>query len=169
MLVAQPSLNAQWLDGSRLLLSLRVGQTTTLAVGDVSGTGATALGSWDWLRGVTIAPGGGRLMFYLVNQAEAEDNGIYSIETTPGAQAVRLPFFGAWRWRDPTSLFYIPFDPASPQQALHYYDLASGDDRTLTEPSFLAANGDWSVSPDGDQIAFWNANDLTIWLLEGAG
>ncbi len=169
MIVAQPGLSAQWLDASRLLLSLRVGPTTTLAVGEAGGAGATALGSWDWLRGVSIAPGGGRLLFYLVNQEDEAANGIYTIETQPGAQPVQLPFFGAWRWRSPDGVFYIPFDPAAPQQALHHYDLVSGADRALTEPSFLAVNGDWSASPDGDQIAFWNANDLTLWLLERAG
>ena len=79
-----------------------------------------------------------------------------------------MPWFGSWRWRDPNSVFYLPYEPSAAQQSLHFYDLPSGEDRALTEPSFLAANGDWSVSPDGDQIAFWNANDLTIWLLEGA-
>jgi hypothetical protein len=168
MLVTQPGLSAQWLDGSRLLLTLRVERTTTLAVGEASGEGATVLGSWENIRSLNIAPGGGRVMFYLTFQNDAVEDGIYTLETQPGAMPQKLPFFGAWRWGDPNSVYYIPFEPSAAQQSLHFYDIASGEDRTLTEPSFLVANGDWSVSPDGDQIAFWNANDLTIWLLEGA-
>ncbi|MFN8447571.1 MAG: hypothetical protein U0521_02960 [Anaerolineae bacterium] len=119
------------------------------------------------MRGLSIAPGGSRILFYLVNQDDPAVAGIYALDMQPDAQARRLPFFGAWRWRDADTLYYLPFDPASDLQSLHYYDLRTGEDRGLIEPSFLVANGDWSVSPDGDQIAFWNANDLTLWLLEG--
>ena len=93
------------------------------------------LGSWDWLRGLSIAPGGGRLMFYLVFQDDPAADGIYALDMQPGAQAEPLPFFGAWRWRDATTLYYLPFDPV-PYQTLHYYDLATGEDRTLTDTPF---------------------------------
>jgi hypothetical protein len=91
------------------------------------------------------------------------------LDMQPDAQPQHLPFFGAWRWRDAQSIYYLPLDPAIPYQSLHYYDLVTGEDRMLTDQPFLVANGDWSVSPDGDQIAFWNANDFTLWLLEGSG
>ncbi len=86
----------------------------------------------------------------------------------PDEQPQKLPFFGGWRWRDANSVFYIPYEPTSATQSLHYYDLLTGEDRALTDSSFLVANGDWSVSPSGDQIAFWNANDLALWLIEAA-
>jgi Tol biopolymer transport system component len=164
----QPGGYARWRDGSRLLVGARQEQTTALAVYDTADDSSYALGSWDWVRGLSIAPGGSRIMFYLVNQSDPANAGIYALDMQPGAQAQHLPFFGAWRWRDADSLYYLPFAPASDLQALRYYDLRTGEDRSLIEPSFLVANGDWSVSPDGDQIAFWNANDLTLWLLEGA-
>jgi hypothetical protein len=126
------------------------------------------LGSWERLRGMTIAPGGSRIMFYLAYHDDPALNGTYALEMQPGALAQKLPFFGSWRWRDANGVYYLPFAPASPTQSLHFYDLTTGEDRILADSSFLVANGDWSVSPDGDQIVFWNANDLALWLLEGA-
>lgn len=157
---------ARWLDGSRLLVGAREALTTTLSILDTTTDTLSPLGSWERLRGMSIAPGGSRIMFYTVYAEDEATNGIYVLETQPGAQPRKLPFFGGWRWRDANSVFYIPFEPASPAQSLHYYDLLTGEDRALTDSSFLVANGDWSVSPSGDQIAFWNANDLALWLIE---
>jgi Tol biopolymer transport system component len=39
----------------------------------------------------------------------------------------------------------------------------------ITDPSitsFKIANGDWSVSPDSQMIAFVSADDGNIWILE---
>ena len=166
--MVQPGASARWLDGSRLLISTRKQQATTLAVDDVRDDNGFVLGSWDWMRGLSIAQGGSRLMFYLVFQDDPANDGIYALDLQSGVQPTKLPFFGAWRWRDADTLYYLPFDPSIPYQTLHEYDLKTGEDRTLTDQPFLVANGDWSVSPDGDQIAFWNANDRTLWLLEGA-
>lgn len=108
-------------------------------------------------------------MFYTVYDPDPTLNGIYTIETQPEAQARLLDWFGAWRWRDADSVFYLPLNPSSPLHTLHYYHVPTGEDRTLTDPTttpFTVANGDWSVSPDGDQIVFWNAQDLTLGILE---
>ncbi|MEO8395231.1 MAG: hypothetical protein ABI700_19695, partial [Chloroflexota bacterium] len=166
--LVQPGTSARWLDGSHLLISKREKQMTTLSIKNVSDDSEFTLGAWNWLRGVSLAPGGARLMFYLVFQDNPAQDGIYALDIQSDAQPKRLPFFGAWRWRDANSLYYLPFDPSQPSQTLHYYDLSTGEDRTLTDQPFLVANGDWSVSPAGDQIVFWNANDLTLWLIEGA-
>ncbi len=93
---------------------------------------------------------------------------MFAVETQPGAQAIRLPWFGSWRWRDANSVFYIPFDPTSDRQSLAFYDLATGASGSLTDAnsSFSMANGDWSMSADGQRIAFLNAADLTTWLIE---
>jgi hypothetical protein len=110
-------------------------------------------------------------MFYLIWQDDPSKNGIYTIETQPGAVAAKLPFFGGWRWRDANSIFYLPYDVASQEQQhiLAYYNILTGEDRYLTDPSqqaFAIANGDWAVSPDGSKIIFRNAYDMSMWLLE---
>ncbi|MEP7294279.1 MAG: M23 family metallopeptidase, partial [Chloroflexota bacterium] len=131
---------ARWLDGSRLLVGARQGFATTFTVyNTTNGTVADSsfvLGTWDRLRGMSIAPGGSRILFYLTFQADLAASGIYVLDIQPGAQARQLPFFGGWRWRDANSLFYLPYDPASAFQSLHFYDLATGEDRALTDASF---------------------------------
>ena len=166
MIAAEAGLNAQWLDESRFLLSRRVGVTTTLGVYETETGNGYVLGAWDRLRGLTISPGGDRLMFYLFAQADSAQSGVYTIETVSGAAAVQQDWFGAWRWRDSSSVFYIPFDPSTDQQIIRWRDLISGDDHTVTEAPIAIADGDWSVSADGQQIAFFSLFDRTIWVLE---
>jgi murein DD-endopeptidase MepM/ murein hydrolase activator NlpD len=169
--LSEQGISAQWLDSTRLLVTNRESITTSLRVYNVDDSSSFSLGDWNWLRGLSVAPGGARLMFYTAYDPDPSRNGIYTIETQPDAQAEQLPWFGAWRWRDADSVFYIPLDASTALHTLRYYDIAAGEDRALTNPArtpFTVANGDWSVSPDGDQIAFWNAQDMTLWLLEPA-
>lgn len=161
---AAENLSAGWLDATRLLLTRRDEITTTLSVYDTTTDSEFTLGAWDWLRGLSIAPGGGRLMFYRVYDENA--GGIYTISTEQGAAAERLPFFGAWRWRDADSVFYLPFIPGAAYHTLSYYHIPSGDNRAFITDAFLVANGDWSVAPDGRRIIFLNALDLTMGLIE---
>ncbi len=165
MIAAEAGLNAQWLDDSRFLLSRRVGVTTTLGIYEADTGNAFVVGAWDRLRGLTVSPGGDRLMFYLFAQTEPALSGVYAVETVQGATAVQQDWFGAWRWRDSHSVFYIPFDPASDRQVIRYRDLLTGEDRQITGLPIAVADGDWSVSADGGRIAYLNLLDRTIWVL----
>jgi len=168
IIVSFPGTSARWLDDHRLLISTREGQNNRLSVLDTITQQAYGLGAWERLRNLTIAPGGGRLMFYLFSQSEPSRSGIYTMPTTSGATAERLDWFGAWAWRSADSLYYLPFQPDQASQTLRYLDLVTGEDRALTDAttqSFLIANGDWAVSPDGARIAFWNATDDTTWIM----
>ena len=166
MIGSRDGASAAWLDGSRLLVTIREETATIVGIYDTSTDISYVLGTWDRLRNMTIAPGGGRLMFYVTFQDNETVNGIYIIETQPNAQPQKIDWFGAWRWRDADSVFYIPFEPAADRQKLHYYDVTTGENRPILDESFLIANGDWSVSPDGSRIAFWNALDMSLWLIE---
>lgn len=169
MLQAGTRLSAYWLDGGRLLIASIERTLTTLSVYELAAGGSYTLGTWDRLRGLSIAPGGQRALFYQTFQQDTSMNGVYALEMRPGAAAARLPWFGAWRWRDSESVYYIPFEPQQPTQRLAFYHLPTGEDRALTNPNtqpFIVLNGDWSVSPDGTRIAFQNAADRRIWMLE---
>jgi hypothetical protein len=161
--------SAQWLDGTRVLVASRSVITTTLSVVDTALGTVTPLGSWNWLRSLSVAPGGGRVLFNLAFQGTPEASGLFALETQAGAVPVRLPWFGAWRWRDADTLFYLPFQPETPYHSLRAYDLRSGEDVALLSADvmpFTVSGGRWSASPDGDTIAFWNARDATIWVLK---
>lgn len=169
LIAAKPRIAGRWLDGSRLLVSTSEKTLTTLEVVNVVDGSSVPLGTWDRLRGVSIAPGGGKIAFYQTFQPDPTANAIYVLNTQAGAQPLKLSWFGGWRWRDAESLYYIPFDPVNGIQALHYYDLRTGEDRLLIDPAttpFTIANGDWSVSPDGTRIAFQNAADDRLWVMQ---
>jgi hypothetical protein len=173
MIWQQPGGWAVWLDDARVLIVTPVldRTDTTLTIYDTRANASFTLGSWDWMRGLSVAPGGGRLLFYRVWQDDPANNGIFAIETQAGAVEQKLPWYGGWQWRDANSLYYIPYDVSSEGQRhiLAYYNLLSGEDRYLTDPNqhpFTIANGDWAVSPDGNKIVFVNARDRNMWLLE---
>ncbi len=170
--VAQyPQASAQWLDSTRLLIGSTPEQERVLSVFDTTTGASFDIGSWDRLRGISIAPGGERIMFYLTNQPDPATDGVYMVETTAGAQPVKQNWFGGWRWRDDDSVYYLPFDSTQANHSIRYYDFETGEDRLIvdgTNVPIRVANGDWSVSPDGDQIALWNALDQVIWTLQPA-
>ncbi len=168
-----PGAGAAWLDEARLLLTIPgEGRRTTLAVYDTRTDTQFTLGTWAWLRGLSIAPGGGRLLFYITSQPDITTNGVFTIATVSGAQAERLPWIGGWQWRDADSLYYLPYTPEQPYQTLAYYHIPTRTNRTLTDATtlpFLIANGDWDVSADGRRILFQSANDGNLWVLEVHG
>ncbi len=160
-----------WLDDARILISTpQIGsRATTYSVYDTRDNSVYTLGTWEWIRGLSISPGGERLMFYRVWQPDPADNVIYTIATEHGATAEKMPWFGGWRWRDADSVYFVPFDPSTDVQRLAYYHIPTGETRFLTDPAatpFTIADGDWSVSADGRRIVFLNAGDKTMWLIE---
>ncbi|MBK8023310.1 MAG: M23 family metallopeptidase [Chloroflexi bacterium] len=164
-----PGGSARWLDDHRLLVILRRELMTSISVIDATSGATFDLGAWERVRSLSIAPGGGRLMFYTNSQSDPPSSGVYTIETREGAAPQRLSWFGSWRWRDADSVYYLPFEPDAGGHTLRVTHVPSGEDRALTDPAvqpFLVANGDWSVSPDGTRIAFLNARDMTTWLIE---
>lgn len=163
-----PGTNAVWLDNERLLLTRSQNALTTIELGNVVTGERITLGSWYRLRGLSIAPGGERVMFYLTNQPDPARSGVYVLEMKQGAMPTLLPWFGAWRWRDSRTVYYMPFEPNEPSERLVYYDVVDGTTFNLTDPAqqpFMAMNGDWRVSADGKWVAFHNAADRNLWLL----
>jgi len=172
---------AVWLDTTRVLITTSVldsAQTTLTIFDTANGQGqgqgqgqSYELGKWDWLRGLSIAPGGGRIMFYLVWQADPTRNGVYTITTEPGAVPEKLPWFGAWRWRDGNSVYYVPFYVGwynADKQVIASYDIFTGASRYLSDINTMPItinSGDWSVSADGRRVMYRSAMDNNLWLL----
>ncbi|MBZ0298045.1 MAG: M23 family metallopeptidase [Anaerolineae bacterium] len=169
--VTQSGGSARWLDASRLLISKPQLETRAniYTVVDTADGSSFELGTWEGMRGLSVSPGGGRLLFYITRHGDPEIDGLYTIETQPGAQVQKLDWFGAWQWRDANSVYYVPFDPTTDVQRLAYCNFATGEQHDLTDPAtqpFTIGNGDWSVAPDGRKLVFYNAIDRTMWLIE---
>lgn len=158
-----------WLDDDRILLVAREGQTlfSKMSIYDLRDKSTTALFRAENMRGISVAPGGKQLLFYRIFQKNPDDNGIFMLETRKDATPSKLPFFGAWRWRDSQHLLYIPYQ-LSNSMTLVEYDLVKGESRNITEPTkqpFRIMNDDWSVSPDGKQVLYWDDADHSLWVI----
>lgn len=171
-ILAQAGADARWLDNERILISVRDNQRrTALSVYSLVDDSLRILGNWYELRGLSTSPGGRYVMFYLAWQQDPATNGVYVLDTQaegiPSAQA--LAWFGAWRWRDAHTLYYIPYQPQNPIQQLRLYDLRDSNDIALTDPAqtpFSIANGHWEVSADGQRILFQQTTDYSLAVLQ---
>lgn len=160
-------------DNRRILLIGRDNpneEKQTLFVYDLANDRRTNLFSHKRLRGGEISRGGSWIAFFLSFADEPAENGLWLISADGTTQRqLELPQFGAYRWRDDTSLLFIPMrapDEASMQ--LWAIDAATGQLQPLTDPATLAfsiSNGDWDISPDGRQVVFVNSADQNIWLI----
>lgn len=117
-----------------------------------------------------------RFLSYMVRQDEDITlNGMWLLDLQdPTLQPKKLPFFGAYRWRDDHRIVYIPFDPAATAHQFYEYNVLSGQSRPLPaadgQPSpLMIANNDWHISPDGRKIALvatQNRQLNGIWVVE---
>jgi hypothetical protein len=162
----------QWLDARRLLIAKRITYTaeTRLSVLDVDRDPLEAqpLGSFGFVRGLEVAPGGRWIAFLTPFQEDPAASGIVVLRTLPGSTPRTLSAFGSYHWRDDRTLYLLSFDPTQDAHALGVIGALGGDVRWLTDPATLpirVANGEWSVSPDGTQIAYVDATDYALMRL----
>ncbi len=163
---------SMWLDAHRLLIVKRPPFTagTELYILDIDDPNVTPepLGVYPFLHGLKVAPGGRMIAFFLPFQDNPDDSGVYVQRTESGSTAQKLPFFGAYQWRDDHTLFTLSYDISTDAHALGVVDALTGDLRWLTDPADLPlriANGDWSVSPDGTRIVYVESEDYGLYLL----
>ncbi len=166
---------AGWFPDGRLLISGRLpapetGQALwalTLPADQASQPTLTEMGRGERLRGTSISPDGRWLAYLVTLSADPQQNGIWLVNTQ-SAEKRRLEFFGAYRWRDSNRLLVVPIDLEQAAHRLWQVEMETGQAAPLTDPAitpFKIANGDWSVSPDGQHVAFVSADDQNIWLL----
>jgi len=160
-------------DGQRLLLLGRDkpnDEEVTLFVYNLNSGQRLNLISHKRLRGVEVSPQGSWILYLITFADNPTDNGLWVMRSDGSApRQLNLPGFGAYRWRNDNTLLYIPMRPvAADSMQLWAVDVATGQSRPLTHPaslSFSIANGDWDVSPDGNQVVFVSSADQNIWLI----
>lgn len=129
------------------------------------------LASHPRLRGIELSPGGNHAVFYVDFADEPKNRGVWLVSTDGMTrQKLELPGFGAYQWRTDDTLLVIPMraNPADSMQ-LWALQVMTNNATPLTNPAvtpLFISNGDWSLSPDGNKIAFVNNADNNIWLLQ---
>jgi hypothetical protein len=125
-----------WLDSHRLLLVKRPPFTaeTELYILDIDEPqmAPELLGTFAYLSSLKVAPGGERIAFYLPFQEDPNTSGVYVLRAEAGSEPQKLPFVGAYLWRDDRSLFTLSFDADTDTHALGYVDVTTGEHRWLT-------------------------------------
>lgn len=125
----------------------------------------------EWLSGALPSPDG-RWVAYMVSldTQHPERNGVWIAGTEDGAPdaARKLPFEGAYRWRDGARLVVVPMEPNAPAASVWEIDARTMETRLLVGPDagIRIANNDWSVSPDGGTMAYLDLTERGVWLID---
>lgn len=120
------------------------------------------------LRGGSISPEGGWVAYQITFSGDPAVDGLWVVRVD-GSDARRLDPFGAYRWRSEGTLAVVPLEPGAPSHRLVEVEADTGDSRSLTDPSlvrFRIEGGDWTMSPDGERVAFVSAEDHNVWVIE---
>jgi Tol biopolymer transport system component len=131
---------------------------------DLTGGEPKLLFEADEIQGALISPNGEWLAFFVAFGSQQDRNGLWVMRTQDGS-AERLDLFGSYRWRGEGRLLLIPLELDPTGDALWEYDAKERSSMMLFdagEVPFRVADNDWSVSPDGEYIAFRSSDDLNL-------
>jgi hypothetical protein len=174
LLRAQRTTTLAWLADDRLLMSRRIPggsdvQLFALSLADGNQTGSLQV---PRMRGLALSADRRYLVYYVSFEPAAEKNGLWLLDLESAFwEPQKLPFFGAYRWRDNHRLVYVPFEPQATGHNFYEYDVRTGQMRSLfpVETGLTIANNDWRISPDGRKISLVAGNGTSlngIWVLE---
>lgn len=165
--------SAGWMpDSRRLLITNRdlADQPPVLAVYDPADGATAALERSEFIRGTALSRDGVWVAYTLQFTGDLGRDGLWVRRlddlTLP---ARRVEVYGAYRWRPDNTLLMIPLEPGSAGHRVLAIDPATGSVRDLIDPAetpFRILGGDFSLSPDGRRLAFVNAADRSVWVLE---
>ena len=163
-----------WLSSEEILLSQRVTGSSdrTISKLNIVDGQVQDLLTLPRPRGLTLSPDKRYLVYYLSFQRDVTQNGLWLLDLEASSlEPEKLPFFGAYRWRDAHSLIYVPHDPQADEHNFFEYDILSGQSRSLFPDGsqLIIANNDWQISPDGSKIALLSSRNLSldgIWILD---
>ncbi len=120
------------------------------------------------VNGTAIDADSTYIAYYISLERDHPERQGYWLTNTETGETTPLPFVGAYRWRTPTTLLVLPFEPEAPSLRFQEYDITTGVLTDITDPTilpFTIHNGDWQLSPDGNRIVFVNSADRNLWML----
>jgi hypothetical protein len=139
-----------------------------LAKLDTVAGGMTELARGAWLSDAAVAPSGQWVVYMVsLDTVDVASNGLWVV-SSDGGSPTRLPFVGAYRWRDGQRLLYVPQILDAEADEIWEYDASTGQVRLLlgTQAGIRIANNDWSASPDGGSILFRSSTDFNLWVVD---
>jgi hypothetical protein len=159
-------------DNRRVLVTGRPVRTRAVYIAatlDLVSGQMTQIARGSWLSDALLSPGGTWVVYLVTFDTQDPDaNGVWVVPTA-GGEPRKLAFVGAYRWRDDGRLVFIPMLPGAPYHAVWQLDLAGGAQTLLVDPATIpirVAGNDWSISPDGQTLAFVSEDDRNLWAID---
>ncbi|MCB9134754.1 MAG: PD40 domain-containing protein [Anaerolineales bacterium] len=165
---------AGWVSETQILVTGQPsdGDESALWVLSLEEDGQRELARGGRIRSVSVAPGGAWVVYLVTFSTDPAQDGIWMQNIATG-ERFKLDLLGGYRWRDADHLLVIPLDPNAASGPVASHQLwevdTMGVSRALTDPArlpFKVAEGDWTVSPDGQWVAFVSATDHNIWVIK---
>jgi Tol biopolymer transport system component len=164
-----------WFPDGRLLINGRLdspnlGQVLWMFSPPTNGAdnwNMTELARAERLRGATLSPDGKWLAYISAFSGDPTIDGLW-LENTETLEKRKMELFGGYHWRDSTHMLIVPLELEKKAHRIIQVEAPTGSILPLTDPEktpFKIANGDWSVSPDGEWIVFVSAWDGNIWTI----
>jgi len=123
----------------------------------------------SWLSDAALSADGGWVAYMVsLDRADPADNGLWAVPTG-GGEPRRLPFVGAYRWRDGQRLVYVPMELGGASHSVWQLDVETGEAVRLLDPAaapLRIANNEWSVSPDGLSLVYRSETDRNLWVVD---
>lgn len=138
---------------------------------DLETGGMRELSRGEWLSDALISPDG-RWVAYMtsLDRRHPERNGVWvvPVDATGPDEALKLGEDGAFRWRAPDQLVYVPMRPGEAQHEVWAFDPKSGASSKLVgqEAGLRIAGNDWTISPEGASMAWVDESDRALWILD---
>lgn len=126
------------------------------------------LAKGTWLSDAIPSPTGEWVVYMVsLNTEDPAANGQWLVGTD-NQPPRRLPFIGSYRWRDGSTLVYVPQIADAASDEIWALDAPTLRTERLIDPVAVPlriANNDWSVAPGGRHLLFRSASDLNLWLV----
>jgi hypothetical protein len=163
-----------WLADNKMLMARRVPGSSdqTLFTLSLSDGRQTELLQLPQMRNLALSDDRRYLVYYVSLQPDSSKNGTWLLDLQIAKpQPKKLPFFGAYRWRDNERLIYVPLDPNASEHIFFEYNARTGQNRSLfpAGTGLTIANNDWRISPDGTKIVLVAASGVKLdglWVLD---
>ena len=94
------------------------------------------------VRSAQLSPDGRWLVYAVTFSGDPEQDGIWLLDTA-SQEKRRLEFFGAYRWRDPGRLIFVPLDLSKTTHIFWQIDVATGLVEPLTSSESSSVENRW--------------------------
>lgn len=115
------------------------------------------------IRGVTISPSGKWIAYFLAFNKDRK-NGLFVMDRE--GKKLQVPGFGSYRWRNDSTLLVVPLRDTPGTHTVFQWGVGQKQLKPLVKLSGKISYDQWTISPDGQNLAYVNGSDKNIYGLK---